>query len=242
MEGDAGTKNAAITLRLSEPVSSVVTLRFATANGTATAGSDFMAKAGSVSFAAGTTTKQLLIVIEGNRIYEPNETFTINLSSPKQATIADRSGTVTIANNDPSPTPAAVPAATPSPAVTLAAPAVVAAPTPTVAATSSSAVAFSVTSDWGSGFNGDVTVSNASSTPLSNWVVTFDFDGQIASLWNGMITDRTGTRFTVSGASWNSTIAAGAETSFGFTAVPRVASAVLTNLTLVGAPTPTPTP
>ena len=36
MEGDAGTKNAAITLRLSEPVSSVVTLRFATANGTAT--------------------------------------------------------------------------------------------------------------------------------------------------------------------------------------------------------------
>ena len=85
-EGDAGTKNAAITLRLSEPASSTVSLRFATANGTATAGSDFVAKAGSVSFAAGTTTKQLLIAIKGNRIYEPNETFTINLSSPTRAT------------------------------------------------------------------------------------------------------------------------------------------------------------
>ena len=96
-EGDAGTKNAAITLRLSEPATSAVSLRFATANGTATAGSDFVAKAGSVTFPAGTTTRQLLIAIKGNRIYEPNETFTVNLSSPKRATIADRSGTVTIA-------------------------------------------------------------------------------------------------------------------------------------------------
>ena len=47
MEGDDGTKNAAITLRLSQPASTVVSLRFATANGTATAGSDFVAKAGS---------------------------------------------------------------------------------------------------------------------------------------------------------------------------------------------------
>jgi hypothetical protein len=52
-EGDAGTKNAAITLRLSQPASNTVSVRFATANGTATAGSDFVAKAGSVSFAAG---------------------------------------------------------------------------------------------------------------------------------------------------------------------------------------------
>ena len=198
MEGDAGTKNAAITLRLSEPVSSVVTLRFATANGTATAGSDFMAKAGSVSFAAGTTTKQLMIAIEGNRIYEPNETFTINLSSPKQATIADRSGTVTIANDDPVPTPAPAPvsAALLSPTVTLAAPALVAAPTPSLTATPSTAVTLSVTSDWGSGFNGDVTVRNTTSTAYANWTVDFDFDGQISSLWNGVITSHSGKHYT----------------------------------------------
>ena len=99
MEGDAGTKNAAVTLRLSQPASTVVSLRFATANGTATAGSDFVATAGSVSFAAGTTTKQVLIAIKGDRTYEPNETFSINLSAPQRATIADRSATITIANN-----------------------------------------------------------------------------------------------------------------------------------------------
>ena len=88
LEGDAGTKNAAITLRLSEPASSTVSLRFATANGTATAGSDFVAKAGSVSFAAGTTTTQVLIAIKGDRTYEPNETFSINLSSPQRAILS----------------------------------------------------------------------------------------------------------------------------------------------------------
>ena len=244
MEGDAGTKNAAITLRLSEPVSSVVTLRFATANGTATAGSDFMAKAGSVSFAAGTTTKQLLIVIEGNRIYEPNETFTINLSSPKQATIADRSGTVTIANDDPVPTPAPAPvsAALLSPTVTLAAPALVAAPTPSLTATPSTAVTLSVTSDWGSGFNGDVTVRNTTSTAYANWTVDFDFDGQISSLWNGAIASHSGNHYTVRNASWNGSVAAGSSTTFGFTATPGGSSAVLRNLTLVGSVTATPTP
>jgi cellulase/cellobiase CelA1 len=245
-EGDTGKTNAAITLRLSQPASSVVSLRFATANGTATAGSDFVAKTGSVSFAAGTTTKQVLIAIKGDRTYEPNETFSINLSSPKRATIADRSGTVTIANNDPSPTPAAVPAATPSPAVTLPAPAVVAAPTPTVAATSSSAVAFSVTSDWGSGFNGDVTVRNTTSAAYANWTVEFDFDGQISSLWNGVIASRSGSHYTVRNESWNGSLVAGSSTAFGFTANPGGTSAVLRNLTLVGSatasPTPTPTP
>ena len=142
-EGDAGTQNAAITLRLSQPASNTVSVRFATAGGTATAGSDFLAKAGSVSFAAGTTTRQVLIAIKGDRAYEPNETFSINLSSPTRATIADQSGIVTILDNDPAPAPPPVPVSTPTP---------------------TTAVQFAVTSDWGSGFNGDVTIRNTTGT------------------------------------------------------------------------------
>ena len=222
-EGDAGTQNAAITLRLSQPASNTVSVRFATAGGTATAGSDFVAKAGSVSFAAGTTTRQLLIAIKGDRAYEPNETFSINLSSPTRATIADQSGIVTILNNDPAPAPPPVPVSTPTP---------------------TTAVQFAVTSDWGSGFNGDVTIRNTTGTAYGSWTVEFDFDGQITTLWNGVIASRSGSRYTGRNESWNGSLAAGGSTTFGFTATPGGSSAVLRNITLVGsgAATPTPTP
>ncbi len=224
-EGDAGTQNAAITLRLSQPASNTVSVRFATAGGTATAGSDFVAKAGSVSFAVGTTTRQVLIAIKGDRAYEPNETFSINLSSPTRATIADQSGIVTILNNDPAPAPPPVPVSTPTP---------------------TTAVQFAVTSDWGSGFNGDVTIRNTTGTAYGSWTVEFDFDGQITTLWNGVIASQSGSRYTVRNESWNGSLAAGGSTTFGFTATPGGSAAVLRNITLVGSgaatPTPTPTP
>jgi|GEM_PF-1650301 len=222
-EGDAGTQNAAITLRLSQPASNTVSVRFATAGGTATAGSDFVAKAGSVSFAAGTTTRQVLIAIKGDRAYEPNETFSINLSSPTRATIADQSGIVTILNNDPAPAPPPVPVSTPTP---------------------STAVQFAVTSNWGSGFNGDVTIRNTTGLAYGSWTVEFDFDGQITTLWNGVIASQSGSRYTVRNESWNGSLAAGGSTTFGFTATPGGSAAVLRNITLIGsaAATPTPTP
>jgi hypothetical protein len=108
-------------------------------------------------------------------------------------------------------------------------------------------VAFKVTSDWGSGFNGDIKVTNTGTAPLADWTVTFDFDGTISSLWNGTIAGRQGSTYTVKAASWNGTLAAGASATFGFTASPGGSGAVLRNLTLVGpavtpAPEPAPTP
>jgi hypothetical protein len=78
--------------------------------------------------------------------------------------------------------------------------------------------------------------------------VSFDFDGAISSLWNGVIAERAGSRYTVRNEHWNGSLAAGATTSFGFTASPGGSAAVLRNLALVGttatkpAPVPTPTP
>jgi GH18 family chitinase len=139
----------------------------------------------------------------------------------------------------PTPTPTPSPAPSPAPA-----------PTPTPAPTPGGSVQFKVTSDWGSGFNGDVTVKNTGTTALADWSVTFDFNGTISSLWNGTIAGRQGATYTVKAASWNGTLAPGASATFGFTASPGGSAAVLTNLSLVGVtptpvpvtPTPTPTP
>jgi len=112
-------------------------------------------------------------------------------------------------------------------------------PAPTAGGT----VQFKVTSDWGSGFNGDITVKNTGTATLSNWSVSFDFAGTISSLWNGTIAGRQGATYTVNAATWNATLAPGASATIGFTASPGGASAVLTNLKLNGvAPAPAPAP
>ena len=73
---------------------------YATANGTATAGSDFVAQSGTLTFAAGQTSRTIGVVVRGDRNPEPNETFTVRLSGPSGATIARGTGVGTIANDD----------------------------------------------------------------------------------------------------------------------------------------------
>jgi len=110
----------------------------------------------------------------------------------------------------------------------------------------------SVVSDWGSGFTGEVTVRNDSTAALEGWNVSFDFAGDISSVWNGEILSRNGSTYVVGGASWNEGIAAGSSVSFGFSATPGGAAAVLENVVVSGvnngpapvepAPEPTPLP
>ena len=79
---------------------------YATANGTATAGSDYTAKSGSLSFAASTTNSSQTVTIATleNSVFESDETMVVNLSSPtNSAQIADGQGTGTITNDDPGP-------------------------------------------------------------------------------------------------------------------------------------------
>ena len=61
---------------------------YATANGTPTAGSDYAAKSGNLSFAAGITSQTISVAVTGDTTVEPNETFVVNLSNAVGATIA----------------------------------------------------------------------------------------------------------------------------------------------------------
>lgn len=104
-EGNSGTTNAVFTVTLSAASTQTVNVAFATANGTtnpATAGSDYTAVSGTLTFAPGETTKLITVVVTGDTTVEPNETFTVNLSGATNATITDNSGLGTI-NNDDSP-------------------------------------------------------------------------------------------------------------------------------------------
>ena len=66
----------------------------------ASSSSDYVAKSGTVTFAAGTTTATITVTINGDTTVEPNETFLVNLSAPSNATLARTSATVTILNDD----------------------------------------------------------------------------------------------------------------------------------------------
>jgi len=83
-------------------------VNYATANGTATAGSDYTAKSGTLMFAATSTsptTKNVSVVTINDTAVEGNETVKLNLSGATGgATITDAQGIGTITDNDSSPT------------------------------------------------------------------------------------------------------------------------------------------
>ncbi len=62
-----------------------MTVNYATANGTATAGSDYVAQTGNLTFTAGQTSKTIAVVVNGDTTVEPNETFVVNLTEPRRA-------------------------------------------------------------------------------------------------------------------------------------------------------------
>jgi len=103
-EGNAGTTAFNFAVTLSGPSSQPVSVDFITDNGSATAGSDYIANVGTVSFSPGETSKAVTVSAIGDTNVEGNETFTVNLSGATNASIADSVGTGTILNDDGSPT------------------------------------------------------------------------------------------------------------------------------------------
>ncbi len=89
-EGNAGTTTALFTLKLSAASGLPATVNYATADGTAIAGIDYQAASGSVTFAPGQTSKTVSVLVIGDTLDEPDETFRLALSSPAAASSAGR--------------------------------------------------------------------------------------------------------------------------------------------------------
>jgi hypothetical protein len=99
-EGDSGTKTVTFTVTLSAASGQSVSVNYATANGTASSATDYIATSGTLTFAPGTTSRTFTVSIRGDNTTESLETFVVNLSGAVSATIADSQATCFILNDD----------------------------------------------------------------------------------------------------------------------------------------------
>ncbi len=103
-EGDAGSSVATFTVRLGAASGAPVSFDIATANGTASAGSDYQANSAlAQTFAPGTTSKTFSVTVNGDTSAEPDETFTVGLSNVSGAVVVGGTATGTIVDDDSGP-------------------------------------------------------------------------------------------------------------------------------------------
>lgn len=100
-EGDAGSSTQVVfTVSLNSASGKTVTVHYATADGTAIAGEDYLPAAGQLSFAPGVTSQTITVIVVGDNLREGNETWTVQLSNPVNATLGDATGLGTITDDD----------------------------------------------------------------------------------------------------------------------------------------------
>jgi chitinase len=99
-EGNSGTRTVRFTVTLTPVSGKTVSVSYATANGTASAGSDYVARSGTLTFTPGVTSGFVDVVVNGDTVPEANETFSLLLSGPVNATVGTGSASSTITNDD----------------------------------------------------------------------------------------------------------------------------------------------
>ncbi len=100
VEGDNGFSYVKLTVSLAAASTKVSKVNFATANGTALAGSDYVTTSGTVTIPQGQRTATIQIPVYGDTAIEPNEAFFVNLTNPVNVSITDNQALVTINNDD----------------------------------------------------------------------------------------------------------------------------------------------
>ena len=102
-EGNSGVLDATFTVTLSAQSGQTVTVNAATVDNTAKGGQDFQPLNVNLTFNPGQTSKSVSVAILGDADIEPDELFSVMLSSPTNATITDNQGVCTIKNDDLTP-------------------------------------------------------------------------------------------------------------------------------------------
>jgi hypothetical protein len=100
-EGISGTTPLVFTVSLNHASQSTVSIDYATQDGTATVASgDYVATNGTLTFLPGETTKTITVLVNGDTVFEPNETFSLVLSHPGNTSLAGNIATGTILDDD----------------------------------------------------------------------------------------------------------------------------------------------
>jgi len=98
--------NVNVTVTRNGGISGTASVDYATSDGTAKAGSDYVASAGTITFAAGETNKTLAIPLVNDNVFEPTESFGLLLTNATGAQVnlmTPNSATISIADNDARP-------------------------------------------------------------------------------------------------------------------------------------------
>jgi hypothetical protein len=100
-EGNSGTTLMAFTVALARTSISTITVDYATSDGTATAGTDYTARSGTLTFLPGKTTRSVLIPVSANTALNSNRTILVTLSNASIGAITKSQGVGTIVDDDP---------------------------------------------------------------------------------------------------------------------------------------------
>ena len=103
VEGDSGTTDFDFTVSLEQPCAVTVTVDYATSDDTATAGSDYVATSGTLTFIPEDTEETITVQVNGETVAELDETFNVDLSDPGppgDLTITDALGVGAVQNDD----------------------------------------------------------------------------------------------------------------------------------------------
>ncbi|MBD2568895.1 Calx-beta domain-containing protein [Anabaena lutea] len=95
VEGSTSSQNVSYTVTLSNTSTQTITVQYATGDGTAIAGSDYSKTSGTLTFNPGVTSRVINIPIVNNFINEANETFTLTLTSPTNASLGTKTSATT---------------------------------------------------------------------------------------------------------------------------------------------------
>jgi len=100
VEGNSGTTQATFVVALSGPATQSVSFSFATSNGTATSGSDYVTTSGALTFAPGEVEKPVVVLVNGDTVDEAQETLFLDISNVQNATVTSSRGTGFIVDDD----------------------------------------------------------------------------------------------------------------------------------------------
>ena len=100
----------------------------------------------------------------------------------------------------------------------------------------SASITFADADDWGTGFTGNITITNTGSTAIIGWTLSFDFAVSITSIWNASIVSHNGNQYVIEDAGYDALILPGQSVTIGFNASPGKPKSGPTNYLLNGLP------
>ncbi|UOM37001.1 cellulase family glycosylhydrolase [Acuticoccus sp. I52.16.1] len=189
-----------VEVTLAEPSAQAVTVYWATADGTAVAGVDYIPDGGIVTFAPGATSATVEVEVVRDTLDEGDEDFFVFLTDPGGAPLPASRSVITITDDDD------VPAASPQQETRV----------------DENGDGFhsegSVRQAWNGGYVGDVFILNETSTGARGWTVELTLDATIRDIWNAQIVSQVGNVYTISNIGVSASIPAEGEAKFGFVA------------------------